>query len=435
MTQEINDRRVLQIAIPIMLSNATVPILGAVDTAVVGQLGLAAPIGAVGLGAIILTTIYWVFGFLRMGTAGLAAQALGANDKPELSALLTRALIIALGAGAIIIITQFWLFKTAMMLSPASAEVEKLAQSYLSIRIYGAPAAIAIYGITGWLIAQERTRAVFAIQIAMNLLNIILDLVFVLALEMGVEGVAIATLLAEYLGLGIGLVAVRNGFTKGYWRDWGLVFAKELWQKMMLVNRDIMIRSVLLQIAFITFLFKSAELGDITLAANQILLQFLYISAFSMDGFAFSAEALVGQAVGRKSASEFRKATVFSGKWMLFMALFLTFFFLIIGPYLIERMSTNTQVQQAAKHYLWWLLATPLLGLPSWLLDGVFIGATRAKIMRDMMIISLAIYLLTILGLRGFENHGLWAAICLFLFARGLTLAVYYPALERSQKR
>ena len=220
----ITHGRVLKIALPIVLSNATVPILGAVDVGVIGQLGEAAPIGAVALGAIILTTIYWIFGFLRMGTVGMVGQAEGAGDSAEVSALLTRALMIAGAGGLLLIVLQPLLFWAAFKLSPASAEVESLARNYLFIRIWSAPAAIAVYALTGWLVAMERTSGVFWVQLVMNGLNIILDFVFVLGFGWGVEGVAIATVIAEISGAALGLYLCRAAFARPDWRDWARVF-------------------------------------------------------------------------------------------------------------------------------------------------------------------------------------------------------------------
>ena len=288
----LSHKRVLGVAIPIVLANVTIPILGAVDTAVVGQMGLAAPIGAVGIGAIIISAIYWLFGFLRMGTTGLTAQAIGSNDQAETSALLVRGVIIGLVAGLILIMTQVPLFGGALGLAPASIEVESLAQEYLKIRVYSAPAAIAIFGITGWLIAKERTRAVLVLLLLVNTVNITLDFVFVLKLGWGVEGVAFATLIAEWLGLLFGLWLAREGFKNGYWRNWIQIFDRARLIKMAKVNSDILIRSVLLEIAFVSFLFLGSSFDDATLAANQVLIQFLNITAYAMDGFAFAAEAL-----------------------------------------------------------------------------------------------------------------------------------------------
>ncbi|MEN8949726.1 MATE family efflux transporter, partial [Planktotalea arctica] len=262
----LTHKRVLTVALPVVLSNATVPILGAVDTGVVGQMGLAAPIGAVGIGAIALTAIYWIFGFLRMGTAGLTAQASGAGRSGEVSALLSRGMIIGLGAGLVIMALQVPLVWLALQTAPASSEVESLAQTYMSIRIYGAPAAIGIYAVTGWLIGLERTRAVLLIQLWMNGLNIVLDLWFVLGLGWGVEGVAIATLIAEWSGLALGLWLCRDALNTPAWKDWPRVFERAQMILFARVNRDILLRSVMLQGIFLSFVFLGARFGDVTLA-------------------------------------------------------------------------------------------------------------------------------------------------------------------------
>jgi MATE family multidrug resistance protein len=297
-TLPLTHRRVLTVALPVVLSNATVPILGAVDTGVVGQMGLAAPIGAVGIGAIALTAIYWIFGFLRMGTAGFTAQAHGAGRKGEVSALLSRAMIIGLCAGFMIVALQFPLMWLALQTAPASAEVETMARSYMGIRIYGAPAAIGIYALTGWMIGLGRTRSVLIVQLWMNGLNIVLDLWFVLGLEWGVEGVAIATLIAEWSGLLLGLWLCRDALNTPAWKDWPRVFERAQMVRFARVNRDILLRSVMLQGIFMSFVFLGARFGDVTLAANHVLLQFLEITAYAMDGFAIAAETLVGQAMG-----------------------------------------------------------------------------------------------------------------------------------------
>ena len=254
-SNRLTHKRVLGVAIPIVLANATIPILGAVDTGVVGQMGLAAPIGAVGIGAIIISAIYWLFGFLRMGTTGLTAQAIGSKNQSETSALLVRGIIIGLVAGLILIVTQIPLFSGALGLAPASQEVELLANEYLNIRVFSAPAAIAIFGITGWLIAKERTRSVLLLMLLVNSVNITLDFIFVLKLGWGVEGVAFATLIAEWLGLFYGLWLSREGFRNGYWRNWLQIFDRARLVQMAKVNSDILIRSVLLEIGFVSFCF------------------------------------------------------------------------------------------------------------------------------------------------------------------------------------
>ena len=423
--------RVLKIALPIVISNATVPILGAVDTGVVGQLGEAAPIGAVGLGAIILTSVYWMFGFLRMGTVGLTSQALGANDDAEVAALLTRVLIAGLGFGALLILLQLPVFALALALAPGSAEVESLAQDYMAIRIWSAPAAIAIYGITGWLIAQERTHAVLIIQIWMNGLNILLDLWFVLGLGWGVEGVALATFLAEWSGAALGLWLCRGVFAHPRWRDWTRVFDVRRLKTMVSVNTDILIRSLLLQIIFTSFLFLGANFGDVTLAANQVLLQFLYITAYALDGFAFAAEALVGQALGAKRVHDLRRGAVLTTGWGVVIVIGLMIAFALGGGWLIDVMAKSPEVQAEARIYLFWMVVAPILGVWSWMFDGIFIGATQTRDMRNMMAISFVIYwaaVLTLIPLLG--NHGLWMALIISFVARGITLGLRYPRIE-----
>jgi MATE family multidrug resistance protein len=424
---------VLKIAIPIVISNATIPILGAVDTGVVGQIGLAAPIGAVGIGAIVLSGVYWIFGFLRMGTTGLAAQAAGQGNKAEVAALLTRVLMIGLAAGAGMIAAQAAIFWAAFQLAPASAEVESLARGYMQIRVWSAPAAIAIYGITGWLIALERTRAVLVMQVWMNLLNIVLDLWFVLGLDWGVNGVAFATFLAEWSGLAVGLWLCRAAFQVPAWRDWARVFDRVKLIRMAQVNSDILIRSLLLQAIFMSFLFLAADFGDVTLAANQVLIQFLQITAYALDGFAFAAEALVGQAMGAHAVTHLRRSALIAGFWGLLSCVAMSAAFWLGGPALIDLMADVPPVQEAARLYLPWMIAAPLVGLASWMLDGIFIGATRTADMRNMMLVSALVYLGAVLLLvPSMGNHGLWAALLISFVARGLTLALRYPALERA---
>ena len=432
-SSNLTHKRVLGVAIPIVLANATIPILGAVDTGVVGQMGLAVPIGAVGIGAIIISAIYWLFGFLRMGTTGLTAQAIGSNDHSETSALLVRGILIGLGAGLVLIMTQIPLFSAALGIAPASFEVESLAQEYLKIRVYSAPAAIAIFGITGWLIANERTRAVLVLMLLINSINIVLDFVFVLRLGWGVEGVAYATLIAEWSGLFFGLWLARKGFKNGYWRNWSQIFDRARLTKMAKVNSDILIRSVLLEIAFVSFLFLGSSFDDATLAANQVLIQFLNITAYAMDGFAFAAEALVGKALGAKNRLIFRRSAVMTSQWGFGSVVVMALAFYVFGNTIINVMTTAEDVRAVSYEYLPWMVLAPLVGAAAWMLDGIFIGATRTADMRNMMFISFCVYLIALaLLLPKYGNHGLWASLIIFSIARGVTLAYKYPKLEAS---
>ncbi len=429
----LSHRRVLKIAIPVVLSNVTVPLLGIVDTGVVGQMGDAAPIGAVGIGAIILSTVYWIFGFLRMGTVGLTSQAIGARNGAEVSALLSRVLMIGAVAGFALIALQLPIFWAAFQLAPASAEVEALARDYMAVRILSAPAAIAMYGITGWLIAQERTVAVLVLQLWTNLLNIALSLVFVLGLDMGVQGAALATAIAEWTGLVLGLWLCRAAFGVPAWRDWPRVFDRARLWHMAAVNTDILIRSVLLMAGFTSFLFLASDFGDVTLAANQILMQFMYITAYAMDGFAFAAEALVGQAMGAKAASSLRRSALMTSGYGLAICVVMAIAFAIGGGQIIDILTTSEPVRAEARVYLPWMVAAPIMGCAAWMFDGIFIGATRTRDMRNMMIISFLGYVVLVLILiPPFGNHGLWAALLGMFVLRGVTLGAKYPGLERA---
>ena len=433
MMPDINNRRVLAIAIPIVLSNITVPILGAVDTAVIGQLGKAAPVAAVGVGAIIITAFYWIFGFLRMGTTGLVAQSLGAKDENEVRAYLLRALLLGFLAGFTILLLRKSLIEIGFWVSPASIEVEGLAANYFLIRVWSAPAAIALYGVIGWLIALERTKSVLILQLFMNGVNVLLDLWFVLGLNWGIEGVAIATVIAEVSALVLGLFLCLERFKDQSWPKLQVIFDMQRLKNMLSVNFDILLRSIMLEAIFVSFLLLGGNFGDAKLAANQVLLQFLHITAHGLDGFAFAAETLVGQAIGQKNRSRFRASVVASAKLALVLSLLMAVTFLLVGPSLIDLMTTAEDVRIEAKSYLFFVVLVPILGISAWMLDGIFIGATRTKDMRNMMAISLVFYVFSlIIFIPHFENTGLWLALLISFITRGITLGLRYPHLEKS---
>ena len=427
----ITHARVAKIAIPVVLSNATVPLLGAVDTAVIGQLGQAAPLGAVGMGAVILATLYWAFGFLRMSTSGLAAQAHGAEDEAERSAVLLRALLVAGVAGLGLILLQYPLFAAAFAVAPASPEVEGMAQTYLAIRIWGAPATIALYALTGWLVGVERTRGVLILQLWQNGLNFVLDLWFVLGLGWGIEGVAVATLIAEVTGLALALWLARDALAPAVLR----VGMARLWDRaavgrMFTASRDIMGRTILLQLSFTSFVFLGARHGDVTLAANQVLLQFLEITAYALDGFAISAETLVGQAIGARSANDLRRAGRICMQWGFGGAVVMALCFALFGGAIIDLMTSAPDVRGEARAYLWWLAAAPLIGFASWIYDGIFIGALQTGAMLRAMALSVVVYALALVVLIPMMgNHGLWAALMVLNATRGVTMRLSYPAV------
>lgn len=429
MTPAITHARVARIAVPVVLSNATVPLLGAVDTAVIGQLGQAAPLGAVGMGAVVLATLYWAFGFLRMSTSGLAAQAEGARDAAERSAVLLRALMVALLAGAALILLQAPLFAAAFAIAPASAEVERLAKAYLAIRIWGAPATIALYALIGWLIGVERTKGVLVLQLWQNGLNILLALWVVLGLGWGIEGVAVATLIAEMTGLLLALWLARDALAPAVLRaGMARLSDRAALSRMFTASRDIMGRTILLQLSFTSFVFLGARFGDVTLAANQILMQFLEITAYALDGFAIAAETLVGQAIGARAMTDVRRAARIAMQWGFGGAAILALIYAAVGGAIIDLMTTAPEVRLDARHFLPWLALAPLIGVASWIFDGIFIGALQTRAMLRAMAISVAVYaaaLVVLIPLLG--NHGLWAALMVLNATRGLTMWRAYP--------
>ena len=423
----------MSIAFPIVLSNISIPILGAIDTGVIGQLGNPTAIGAVGIGAIILSAIYWLFSFLRMGTTGFVAQAQGRKDASEVIALLVRGLLLGLACGFFVILIHPILFWLSFLISPSSNEVELLALDYMRIRIFSAPAIISTYAIMGWLIALEKTKYVLILQLTMNGLNAVLDFWFVLGMGWGVEGVAWATFIAEWFALLMGLAicfALSQNFPKIIWT---LIFSRTKIITILLVNRDIFLRSLMVEMIFVSFLMTSGKFGDVELAATQILLQFLHISSYGMDGFAFAAEVLVGQAVGKSNRSMLRGAVIKSGLWTFVIAICLALIYALFGSFFIKIMTTSDEVILASEAFLIFIVLCPIFGALPFLMDGIFVGATRSIDMRNMMFLSLIIYVVSayvFIGLYGF--YGLWIALLVSYAARGISLLTRYPKLEKS---
>ena len=428
---QITHRRILSVAVPVMLANATVPLLGAVDTFVVGQIASPIPIGAVAIGSLIISVFYWFFGFLRMGTTGLTAQAIGADDKDEVTAILSRAILLGAMAGCLILVFQWFLFRGAFYLSPATSEVEEMAQSYLYIRVFTAPAAITLFGLNGWLIAQERTREVLILQIVMNGLNIILDLLFVLAFGWGVNGVAAATAIAEVTGLLIGIWMCWDTVSAMTVRSWESIINRSKLSKMFAVSKDILLRTIMLEIIFVSFTFIGARFGNEELAANHVLLQFFIITTFLLDGFAFAVEALAGQAFGAKNLKAFRKSVVMCSQWGGIASVILAGIFAISGQQIVMIITKSPEVQLEAMQYLPYMISLPFACLAAFIFDGVYIASTRTSVMRDMMAVSLVIYMISVACLiPSLHNHGLWIALFISFLARGGTLAFRYPEIE-----
>ena len=428
--------QVFYIAWPIILSNISTPLLGLVDTAVIGNLGDPALIGAIAIGSMVFSFLYWGFGFLRMGTTGLVAQARGAGDDAEAKAAFYRAFLVGTFIGSLLLFLQAPIASLAFSIIDGSVKVEGAALTYFHIRIWGAPLSLSYLAIMGYLLGQQDTRSILILQLLLNFTNIILDLVFVVGFGFDVAGIAAATLISEFLALaaGIGIVFYRLKQRHGGLQiDINQLMDTHALKRMFVINRDIMIRTLCLIFAFAWFTNEGAKSGDILLAANAILLQFVTFSAVFLDGFALAAESLVGSATGAKNREQIKVAIRYTAQLGFTTALLVSVFFFLVGETIINVLTNVIEVRETAQTYLPWAIAAPVVSVWCYLLDGVFIGATRTREMRNAMIVSVLGYLLAwwlLVGL--FGNHGLWASLMLYFIIRAVTLNYYLPRLVHS---
>ena len=426
-------RRVFLLAIPLILSNLTQPLLSMVDTILSGHLPSPAALGGVAVGGIFFNSIYWTFGFLRMATTGLVAQSHGAGDQDQLMHHFGRALLTAGLIGALLLAVQRPLISAALALLGASAEVHRNALLYCDIRIWSAPAALANYTILGYLLGRQRARTALLLQAAINLVNMAVALALVLWRHWGVAGIATATMTAEWTGCVLGLaIMLASGARASHLRWSELVDGASL-RRLFALNRDILLRTLSLVAAYAWFTRTGARSGNAILAANAVLINFLWIAGYGLDGFANATEALVGEAIGAGRVADFRAVLKASSVSAFTVSAALSLLYLIFGRNLIAVFTNQEAVRSLAVQYLPWLIVLPLVAVWSFLLDGVYIGATRAQELRDSMLISLIGYLgLAIVLTARFGNHGLWCAMLAFMALRAITLALRLPAVERN---
>jgi MATE family multidrug resistance protein len=429
----INHRSVLTIAVPIMLSNVTEPLIGVVNTAVIGQLPEAYYIGAISIGSLIFSFLFWGFGFLRLSTGGLSAQAVGAGDDAEVAAVLWRALAVAVSVGLCLILASPVIEKISFDLMGGSPEIRAQGEIYFRYRILSAPFALTNFCILGWFIGQGRAAIAFVVQIFLNIVNMALGAWFVLSLGMTADGVGLSALIAEISAVLLGGFLIWRSFRKMKARaNWAQIWNREKILRTLSANGDIMIRTLCLVFAFTWFTARGARAGDVTIAANSVLLHFFEVAAYLIDGFAYASEALVGQSVGAKNRARFDRAIRLTTLWALVVGAICSAIIWFAGPWFIDLMTVNPEVRETARHYLFWAALTPLLGTICFQFDGIFTGAMATRDMRNMMVLSLMIYLASWWILeRNFGNHGLWAALSVFFIARGVTYAMRMPALAR----
>jgi MATE family multidrug resistance protein len=434
-SSKVTTAQVFAIAGPAMVANLTTPLIGIVSTIAIGRLGDATLLGGVAIASIIFDCLFWLFAFLRMSTVAFTAQALGAGELQEMRAILVRGFVIAALVGTSLIVLQIPLGAVLLEAMGGSEGVTRAAKTYFTIRIWSAPLALANYVVLGWLIGQARAKLALSVQVAINVINMAATVLLVLVLHAGIAGAAIAAVVAEAAGLMLGILTARR-LTNGQPpvpRAALLDRAKLI--RMLAVNRDIMIRTASLIAVFLFFTAQGARAGDVTLAANAVLNNFLLVNAFFLDGLANAAEQLCGRAYGARNRIGFSSAVRLVILWGTAFALAVTAIYALFGPMLIDIMTASAEVRHGARDYLWFVALAPILAVFAFAYDGIYSGATWAREMRNLMMLSLAIFLAAWLSLRSFGNAGLWGALLVHYAARGGLQALRYPAMLRASFR
>jgi len=422
------NREILRLAVPNILTNLTVPLVSLVDLGLMGRMPSAAYILAIGFGTLIFNFLYWAFGFLRMATTGMVAQVFGKDDQTELLNILFRGVLIAVSIGLILILFQKPLFYLANLLIQAKAEAVIPLKRYFFYRIYAAPATISIYVLSGWLLGIQDARSVLFISILINGLNAFLSYYFVKRLAMDVDGVALGTVIAQYAGL---VLAVSIAFFKHQIKPSLLMYRSffdfDSWKKFMKLNSDLFIRTLSLILVMSFFKTKAGNIGLILGAANMLLFEFISLTSYGIDGFAFAAEALCGKYYGKNNYAQFTKAVRFSLLWGIGLSILLTLLFFFFGKHLLTLMTDKEELIQTALIYLPWLVLAPLINGFAFIWDGIYIGTTSTAAMRKSMLI--AAFLIFLPAFYGFEflfqNHGIWLAFSIFMVSRGVILSLW----------
>lgn len=429
---EVTNRRVLAIAVPMTLAYLTTPLLGITDTAVVGQLGEAALLGGLAAGAIVFDVVFNTFNSLRASTTGLVAQAHGRGDAEEERAILMRSLAVAAAAGVVLIVLTAAVIALGTWFISPEPPVAEAMELYIGIRMLAAPLTLMNFTILGYVLGRGEGGLGLLLQVVLNGSNVALSVLLGLVLGWGLEGVAWGTVCGEAAGAAVGFAVLARRFAGAPLPAAARVLDVAAMTRMLALNGDIMVRSFALLAAFALFTRQGAQLGTVTLAANAVILNFWLISGYFLDGFATAAEQLAGRAVGARQAVAFRRAVWLTTLWGFALAAAATAIFLIFGEGLVAFVTTAPQVRETASAYLPWAALVALSGVLAFEMDGVFIGATWSRDMRNMMLLSLAVYVACVFGLgAAFGNHGLWAALHVFMIARGLSLAAILPKRAR----
>ena len=417
------DKRIFTLAYPIILANISIPVLSVTDTAVIGHLGALDVLAGISMGAVLIGSIYWFFGFLRMGVTGLVAQARAADQNVEVSSILIRGLIIGGAGGIILIAVHSFLFSSIFYFLEGDKDAEELAIKYMSIRILAAPFAISMFVFVGWLFGMGKTFHSLCLLVAVNLLNILLDIIFVKFLYLGIAGVAYATIISEICGFCIGIYLSREFLLNKERIKVKLIFLSNKWKSFILLNIDIVIRSTLLQSVFLSYLIFGTLFGSEVLAANHILLQITFLSAYALDGIAFSAEILVGEAIGKRRYEEFKKVVKSALKLGFIFSGVISVSIYSLGFLVVDLMTSIKEVRLICYDFIIWISIMPIVSVFSYVYDGIFLGAARGKEIRIAMCQSFAIFFTcAIVLIPLIENTGLWTSIVVFNSVRAITL-------------
>ena len=422
-----SDKALWRLALPMIFSNITVPLLGLVDTAVIGHLDSPVYLGGIAIGAMATSFLFMLLLFLRMSTTGLTAQAFGAKDPARLGRALVQPLILALGAGLLIVVLRAPLIDLALHIAGGSEAVLAQARRFLEIRWLSAPASLANLVLLGWLLGVQYVRAPVILLVVGNVLNIVLDLWLVMGLHMNVQGAALATVIAEYATFFIGLWMVKRVLVM---RGVTLAMLKNAWRgnmrKLLALNRDIMLRSLLLQLCFGAMTVLGARLGPEIVAVNAVLMTLLTFTAYALDGFAYAVEAHSGQAYGARQAGKLQDVWRAACRQSGLVALVFALIYALFGGHIVALLTSLPELRELARHYIFWQVVLPVVGVWCYLLDGMFIGATRGAEMRNSMAVAAAGFGLTLLTVPYLGNQGLWLALAVFLALRGLSLWVIW---------
>lgn len=416
------NKRILGLAVPSIISNITVPLLGLVDVSIVGHLGSATYIGAIAVGGMLFSMIYWIFGFLRMGTSGLTAQAYGRRDLAEVILLFVRSLGIAFGLALLLIMLQYPILKVAFTLIDATPAIKELASLYFRICIWGAPAVLGLYSFAGWFVGMQNSRFPMYIAITQNVVNIAASLFFVFIWNRGVAGVAMGTLVAQYAGLLMASL-LWYGYYRRLWQklNWKMLTDYEAMRSFFILNRDIFFRTLCLVAVTTYFTSRGAEQGDIILAVNTLMMQLFTLYSYIMDGFAYAGEALTGRYVGAHNQADLRRMIRTLFAWGVGLALAFTLLYGIGGSSFLGLLTNEQEVLNASSDYFYWVLAIPLAGMAAFLWDGIYIGATASRqMLYSMLVASVSFFILQRIFQQQMGNHALWMAFIAYLFLRGL---------------